>query len=511
MPSEKPSNTAVLRYLSGPQRGLVETLARKTLFVVADVMGNARIVTPDGHPNESCMGILHRMGSSYELEVSENYDVWINGNLVDEKHALKSGDLLELGRSGPVLRYRLYPPGTVPEKNLAEALADSIEVSKVDSASRLGRTGKFLTALAQDLATKTTLWFRVWTLVLLTLLVFAIVALVFQNYLFQKQLSTDSFRIESISKILEQTSAKAITSYELDQLREEVSKGLVAALERLTLLEERSDVYARIISEAMESIVFVQGSYGFIDSNSDRPLRSIKIPNDRYLFTFDESGEFVTIPFSGTAFIATVDGLLVTNRHIAEPWRISEPFPSPDQINLVPVIQRIRAFIPGSETFVSIKPVHISEQVDLAVMQSDNGARGVKMLELEMQVPEPGDEVLVLGYPLGLSGIIGRTSLEYLSDTNETNLDYWEMGDKLAHEGHIKPLVSKGIVSQVTEKFIVYDAETTLGGSGGPVLDLHGKVVAVNTAVMRGFGGSNLGIPAAHVAELLARISSQPD
>jgi S1-C subfamily serine protease len=144
-------------------------------------------------------------------------------------------------------------------------------------------------------------------------------------------------------------------------------------------------------------------------------------------------------------------------------------------------------------------------------MQSDNGVRGVKMLELEMQVPEPGDEVLVLGYPLGLSGIIGRTSLEYLSDTNETNLDYWEMGDKLAHEGHIKPLVSKGIVSQVTEKYIVYDAETTLGGSGGPVLDLHGKVVAVNTAVMREFGGSNLGIPAAHVAELLARISSQPD
>ena len=49
-----------------------------------------------------------------------------------------------------------------------------------------------------------------------------------------------------------------------------------------------------------------------------------------------------------------------------------------------------------------------------------------------------------------------------------------------------------------TSAAIVYDAETTSGGSGGPVLDIHGHVVAVNAAILPEFGGSNLGVPAAH-------------
>jgi S1-C subfamily serine protease len=35
-------------------------------------------------------------------------------------------------------------------------------------------------------------------------------------------------------------------------------------------------------------------------------------------------------------------------------------------------------------------------------------------------------------------------------------------------------------------------------GSGGPVLDLDGHLVAVNAAIMPESGGSNLGVPAAH-------------
>ena len=50
---------------------------------------------------------------------------------------------------------------------------------------------------------------------------------------------------------------------------------------------------------------------------------------------------------------------------------------------------------------------------------------------------------------------------------------------------------------------LVYDAETTHGGSGGPVVALDGEVVAVNAAILPEFGGSNLGVPAAIVRELL--------
>jgi len=61
----------------------------------------------------------------------------------------------------------------------------------------------------------------------------------------------------------------------------------------------------------------------------------------------------------------------------------------------------------------------------------------------------------------------------------------------------------RGIVGQLTEGTIVYDAATTSGGSGGPVINLDGEVVAVNSAIIPGFTGSNLGVPASEAARLL--------
>jgi serine protease Do len=50
---------------------------------------------------------------------------------------------------------------------------------------------------------------------------------------------------------------------------------------------------------------------------------------------------------------------------------------------------------------------------------------------------------------------------------------------------------------------IVYDAATTSGGSGGPLFNRDGKVIAINFAVLRDFGGSNLAAPAKYAKDLL--------
>jgi S1-C subfamily serine protease len=55
----------------------------------------------------------------------------------------------------------------------------------------------------------------------------------------------------------------------------------------------------------------------------------------------------------------------------------------------------------------------------------------------------------------------------------------------------------------VTRATVVYDAETTHGGSGGPVLDINGEVIAVNAAIIPEYGGSNLGVPVEYAKRLL--------
>ena len=59
-------------------------------------------------------------------------------------------------------------------------------------------------------------------------------------------------------------------------------------------------------------------------------------------------------------------------------------------------------------------------------------------------------------------------------------------------------------VCQITAASVVYDADTTHGGSGGPVISLDGAVVAINAAILTDFAGSNLGVPAAEALRLLA-------
>ncbi len=65
-------------------------------------------------------------------------------------------------------------------------------------------------------------------------------------------------------------------------------------------------------------------------------------------------------------------------------------------------------------------------------------------------------------------------------------------------------LTSKGRDAQRTDDYLVYDAATTHGGSGGPVLNGRGEVVAFNTAILPDYGGSNFGVPAEKLVALIA-------
>ena len=114
-----------------------------------------------------------------------------------------------------------------------------------------------------------------------------------------------------------------------------------------------------------------------------------------------------------------------------------------------------------------------------------------------------------MGYPTGVEALLARADPMFAEGLLATGpVTFWDVGRALSVGGYVEPLSTQGIVGQITAAMIVYDAETTSGGSGGPVVSLEGEVVAVNTAVLNQFGGSNLGVPARHITALLDALSS---
>jgi S1-C subfamily serine protease len=162
------------------------------------------------------------------------------------------------------------------------------------------------------------------------------------------------------------------------------------------------------------------------------------------------------------------------------------------------------AYLPGDAAATPVELLLASEDSDLAILKRVGDFQTTPSLKLAAAPPVPGDEVIVMGYPTGLRSMLaqsGKAFIEELQKAEDTG--FWSVAERLAEKGYIAPLASRGIVGQVTLETIVYDAETTHGGSGGPVLDVNGEVVAVNVAILPEYGGSNLGIPVAKVRALL--------
>jgi len=494
-----PDLTAVIRHLSGRRRGQVETVADKTREITVDDDADVRIRTPDPEDGAGCIARLHSAGPTYELEVVPDRDVWVNGERVAGNRLLCSGDLIELGHGGPLLRFRLYPPGEVPRKSLAEVFSDSVDGAKSDGRTGIGRTGTFIARFSHDLVTQTSTWFRVWVMTLITVLVISVALLAVRYIQLERHVFSEAVRIDSIAEVLRKTGADAIGKEELAEVRNLLEL-------RLETLEAREEELPRTLAMTESSIAFVQGSYGFSDPESGKPLRYSEEAEGVYLFSVEGEGELVELPFTGTAFVIGKEGLLMTNKHVAEPWLEDERSQVPVELGLMPEHRRMRVFYPGDSKPYPVEHLVSSDHADLALLKM-SGELGLEVVVLGFAatVPRPGDEILVVGYPLGIRGILARVGGGFIEQASRDDAGFWELVDRLAQNGHIRPLASRGIVSQVSDDYVVYDAETATGGSGGPVLDSSGSVIAVNTAVVGEFGGSNLGVLSSFALRLIDR------
>jgi len=114
-----------------------------------------------------------------------------------------------------------------------------------------------------------------------------------------------------------------------------------------------------------------------------------------------------------------------------------------------------------------------------------------------------GDPVVLIGYPTGIEGILARAGSDITRKVAENAHDVTQVVSQLAAQNFIRPTTTQGHIGDVLKDKIVYDAATTVGGSGGPLFNRDGKVIGVNFAILKDFGGSNLAVPVRYADELM--------
>lgn len=255
----------------------------------------------------------------------------------------------------------------------------------------------------------------------------------------------------------------------------QTQQAIIRLQRQVATLEAERELPARALERVRRSVCFLYVEYSYRDAANRRHM----------------------VHISGSGFVIA-KGWLATNRHVAEPWR--ERSGEAD----VRVIRQL-AFFPDQSKPVQFGAAQAAADDDLALIHFDPAsAPAAAPLALAKNEPQVGDAVLVIGYPLGVDGMLVKAANSPERFSSNDLLAAREM----AAASLIRPWATQGHVGDALNRMLVYDAATTHGASGGPVLNSAGEVVAVNSAYVSGFSGGSVGIPASALEPLLRRINT---
>lgn len=211
---------------------------------------------------------------------------------------------------------------------------------------------------------------------------------------------------------------------------------------------------------------------------------------------------------SGTGFIVGT-GLLATNRHVAEPWYGDSEAEKLMDEGASAMLESLVIFFPGSPMPVTLSPAVASKTADLALVRaSSSDLRGLPPLPLAKMPASPGERVTVIGYPMGIAGMVAKSPSSIYDRLAYRHNDI-NAASELAALSLIRPSATWGHLGDVVGDKLIYDAPTAHGGSGGPVFNSEGEVIGVNSAFMDGFSGGTLGVSVDDLRPLLQQAQKQ--
>jgi serine protease Do len=346
---------------------------------------------------------------------------------------------------------------------------------------------------------------------------------------FQQRVEEERRRSEAERRALEERVEQARRrEEELSSRLAEAASGEVQALRvelaatrgRLEALETERAAAERIIREYGTGVCLIQGSYAFYDA-AERPLRyrldaagrAVQADDGSFDLDVGGVGSVHTTLYFGTGFLADRRGLVLTNRHVGEPWWKDDAAQALIDRGFRPRMLTFRAFFPQEPAPLSLSVERVSEAADLALLRVAARKRTIPVLPMDAsrRAAVPGRPVILVGYPTGLEAILAKADAAVVRQILETTGTHPErVTEALSRKGLIRPSTTQGHIGDVTRTDIVFDAPTTEGGSGGPVFNKDGSVIAVEYAVLQRFGGNAFGVPMRYAVELLRPPRKRP-
>ena len=205
---------------------------------------------------------------------------------------------------------------------------------------------------------------------------------------------------------------------------------------------------APLVDRLKQSVVNIE-LYGIVDSN--RSYSGI-LPKDSPLWDLlnrnnPESEDNTVQPTDvrikiGSGFITSEDGYIVTNNHVVE-----------DGNRIIVEMQN------GERLPAEVVGTDVSTDIAVLKIESDEALIAVPFGNSESA--REGDTVIAIGNPFGLGFSVSKGII---------SARYRRMGG-------------------IDDEFIQTDAAINVGNSGGPLFNLKGEVIGVNTAIIPGNGG----------------------
>jgi len=298
---------------------------------------------------------------------------------------------------------------------------------------------------------------------------------------------------------------------------------LRATRERLATLETERAVGERIVREYGPGVCLIQGAYLFRDARG-RPLRyrldengnTLKDADDTPQLDPEGQGPVHEVEYVGTGFLVDRRGLLLTNRHIAEPWWSDEHAQSLGERGYTPKQTVLRAFFPREKRPFELRIESHAEHADVSLLRCDLGGVRLPTLPLDRtgKGAVTGQAVVLVGFPAGIEAMLAKIdAAEARAIVTGAGMSTGRISEALAQRGLVRPSTTQGHIADITDTDVVFDAPTTQGGSGGPLLNRNGQVIGVAYAVLSRFGGNSFAVPVRRALPLVAAqdASSPPD